>query len=146
MFLQEKELKEAFWQSYNKKGRAPYYQFECPIREGNADLVTLEYYAANGMWQVNGFEFKLNDIKKAFLQAEGNLRYCNKSWIVIPIEKKDVILNRYMNYLKDKKYIGVIGVMTGGFYEIIYQPWFQKEPYQSQAIFDWILDKSKIGH
>ena len=57
----------------------------------------LEKYQEN--WQINAFEFKLTDIKKVLLQAEGNLPYCNKSWIVIPEEKKDVILNRYMNYL-----------------------------------------------
>ncbi|MEG2337222.1 MAG: hypothetical protein RSC04_05735, partial [Bacteroidales bacterium] len=43
-FLQEKELKEIFWKSYNNKGRALRYQFECAIREGNADLVTIETY------------------------------------------------------------------------------------------------------
>ena len=62
----------------------------------------LEKYQEN--WQINAFEFKLTDIKKVLLQAEGNLPYCNKSWIVIPEEKKDVILNRYMNYLNEKKY------------------------------------------
>ena len=63
--------------------------------------MTLEKYQEN--WQINAFEFKLTDIKKVLLQAEGNLPYCNKSWIVIPEEKKDVILNRYMNYLNEKK-------------------------------------------
>lgn len=96
MFLTEKELKDAFWKSYNNKGRAVKWQFECPVREGNTDLMTLEKYQEN--WQINAFEFKLTDIKKVLLQAEGNLPYCNKSWIVIPEEKKDVILNRYMNY------------------------------------------------
>ena len=37
MFLTEKELKDAFWKSYNNKGRAVKWQFECPVREGNTD-------------------------------------------------------------------------------------------------------------
>lgn len=73
-------------------------------------------------------------MKKAFLQAEANLKYVNKSWIVIPIEKEKAIQDRYLNYLKEKKYIGVIGVKEGGYYKILYQPWFQKEPIQSQAM------------
>lgn len=44
MFLQEKELKETFWKSYNRKGRALKWQFECPVREGNADLITIESF------------------------------------------------------------------------------------------------------
>lgn len=69
MFLTEKELKDAFWKSYNNKGRAVKWQFECPVREGNTDLMTLEKYQEN--WQINAFEFKLTDIKKVLLQAEG---------------------------------------------------------------------------
>lgn len=104
--LTEKELKDAFWKSYNNKGRAVKWQFECPVREGNTDLMTLEKYQEN--WQINAFEFKLTDIKKVLLQAEGNLPYCNKSWIVIPEEKKDVILNRYMNYLNEKNILELL--------------------------------------
>lgn len=123
MFLHEKELKNNFWEFYNNKGRAIRFQFECAIREGNADLITIEIYQEK--YQINAFEFKLTDIKKAFLQAEGNLPYCNKSWIVIPEEKRELILNKYKNYLDEKKYIGVIGVESGGRYSIIYQPQFQ---------------------
>lgn len=132
MFLQEKELKETFWKSYNNKGRAIRYQFECAIRDGNADLVTIETY--QGKYQINAFEFKLNDIKKAILQAEGNLPYCNKSWIVVPIEKKDLILDKYQNYLYEKKYIGVIGVEAQGRYSIIYQPRFRRKVLFHQEI------------
>lgn len=137
MFLTEKELKETFWKSYNNKGRAKKWQFECPVREGNADLMTLEKYQEN--WQINAFEFKLTDIKKVCLQAEGNLPYCNKSWIVIPDEKKDVILNRYMNFLNEKKYIGVIGVQSGGRYTIIHQPKFKKDLVFSQIILNMCM-------
>lgn len=101
MFLYEKELKESFWKSYNNRGRAKRWQFECEVREVNADLITIEKYQNN--WQINAFEFKLSDLKKAFLQAEANIPFCNKSWIVVPIERKELILSRYINYLNEKK-------------------------------------------
>lgn len=134
MFLYENELIDAFWKSYNHRGRAKKWQFQCDVREGNADLVTIELYQGN--WQINAFEFKLNDIKKVFLQAEGNLPYCNKSWVVVPIEKKDLILGRYRNYLTEKKYIGVIGVEAGGRYEILYQPRFKQDMIFSQKLLN----------
>ena len=62
MFLTENELKDKFWKSYNGNNRALIYQFECSIREGNADLVTVEKYQEN--FQINAFEFKLTDIRK----------------------------------------------------------------------------------
>ena len=99
--------------------------------------MTLEKYQEN--WQINAFEFKLTDIKKVLLQAEGNLPYCNKIWIVIPEEKKDVILNRYMNYLNEKKYIGVIGVQAGGRYTIIFQPKFKQDMTFSQKILNMCM-------
>ena len=132
MFLQEKELKEKFWKSYNGSKRAVRYQFECSIREGNADLVTVERF--QDKYQINAFEFKQNDIKKALLQAEGNLPYVNKSWVVVPIEKKNLILDKYKNHLEEKKYIGVIGVEPGGRYSIIYQPRFKIKTYLHQEI------------
>ena len=70
------------------------------------------------------------------LQAEGNLPYCNKSWVVIPAEKKELIENRYINYLKEKKYIGVIVVETGGRYTIVYQPKFKQELRFSQTLLN----------
>lgn len=132
MFLQEKDLKNVFWENYNRKKRALRYQFECSVREGNADLITIETY--QGSYQINAFEFKLSDIKKAFLQAEANLKYVNKSWIVIPQEKENLILNKYQNYLNAKKYIGVIGVESSGRYNIIYQPRFKLETILHQEI------------
>lgn len=44
MFLSEKDLKETFWKNYNYNNRAIRYEFEMPIREGAADLVTVEIY------------------------------------------------------------------------------------------------------
>ena len=134
MFLTEKELRDTFWENYNRKNRAKRWQFECPVRDGNADLLTIEEFQKN--WQINAFEFKLNDIKKVFLQAEGNLPFCNKSWVVVPIEKTETIKNRYMNYLKEKRYIGVIGVEAGGRYTIVYQPQFKKNMTFSQTILN----------
>ena len=61
------------------------YQFECSIREGNADLVTVEKYQEN--FQINAFEFKLTDIRKVIRQAEENAKLVNKSWIVIPADR-----------------------------------------------------------
>lgn len=74
MFLTEKELKDAFWKSYNDKGRAVKWQFECPVREGNTDLMTLEKYQEN--WQINAFEFKLTDIKKVLTFSQKILNMC----------------------------------------------------------------------
>ena len=139
MFLYEKDLKEIFWKRYNYKGRALRYQFECALRDGNADLVTVEKYGDE--YQFNAFEFKLNDIKKAFKQAEENLKYVNKSWIVVPIEKEKVIKDRHLNYLKAKQYIGVLGVKENGYYETIYKPYFQKEPLMSQQLIKLCMVK-----
>lgn len=85
MFLTENELKDKFWKSYNGNNRALRYQFECSIREGNADLVTVEKYQEN--FQINAFEFKLTDIRKVIRQAEENAKLVNKSWIVIPADR-----------------------------------------------------------
>ena len=126
MFISEKEMKEIFWKNYNRKGRALRYQFECPI-------LTIECYQAE--YQINGFEFKLTDIKKALLQAEANLPYVNKSWIVIPDEKEELIQNKYMLHLKEKKHIGVMCVSAGGKFKIIYQPRFKKEVIMNQIVF-----------
>ena len=139
MFLTEKELKEQFWKNYNRKNRAKRYQFECPIREGNADLLTIEKFQNN--WQINAFEFKLSDIKKVLLQAEGNLPFCNKSWIVIPIEKKELITNRYMQYLKEKKFIGVIGVEANGRFTILFQPNFKQLVQMSQTVLNLCMNE-----
>lgn len=141
MFLTEKELRDTFWENYNRKNRAKKWQFECPVRDGNADLLTIEEFQKN--WQINAFEFKLNDIKKVFLQAEGNLPFCNKSWVVVPIEKTEVIKNRYINYLQEKKYIGVIGVEAGGRYSIVYQPQFKKNMTFSQTILNVCMSEAR---
>ena len=73
-------------------------------------------------------------INMAFLYEKDLKETFWKSYNGNPIEKEKAIQDRYLNYLKEKKYIGVIGVKEGGYYKILYQPWFQKEPIQSQAM------------
>lgn len=124
MFLTEKELKEKFWKNYNYSGRALRYEFESPIREGNADLITIEMF--QDKVQFNAFEFKLSDIKKAILQAKQNSKFVHKSWIVIPSEKGNLIKDRYSTYLNDLKYVGVIIVEEGGRWKMIHKPVYRK--------------------
>lgn len=124
MFLTERKLRDVFWGNYNYSGRALRYQFECPIREGNADLITIEKYQGN--YQINAFEFKLADIKKALLQAKENAQYANKTWIVVPAEKRDVIENRYMGYLREHQ-IGAILVEEEGHWEVLYRAYYHTE-------------------
>lgn len=125
MFLTEKELKETFWKNYNYSKRAIRYEFESPIREGNADLLTVEMFQEK--IQFNSFEFKLSDIKKVILQAKENSKWVHKSWIVIPAEKEELIKTRYLTYLKELKYVGVIIVEEGGLWKMIHKPYFRKE-------------------
>ena len=62
MFLTEQDLRDTFWANYNYNNRAIKYQFECPLRQGNIDLVTVEKFQEQ--YQINAFEFKLDDMKK----------------------------------------------------------------------------------
>ena len=124
MFLSEKKLRNTFWGNYNYSRRAVRWQFECPIREGNADLITIEKY--QGTYQINAFEFKLSDIKKALLQAKENTQYVNKSWIVVPEEKRDLIENRYMEYLREHQ-IGAILVEEEGHWDVLYRAYYRTE-------------------
>lgn len=124
MFLTERELKEKFWKYYNGKGRALRYEFEAQIRQGNADLVTVEKY--QGIYEIDAFEFKLSDIKKAILQAKANSEYVNKSWIVVPEEKVALVQDHYLKYLKEYK-LGAISVSEGGRWTVIWRATFQKD-------------------
>lgn len=136
MFLTEKELKETFWKNYNYSGRAIRYQFECEIREGSADLVTIEKFQNN--FQINSFEFKLSDIKKVLLQAQANMKYVHKSWIVIPAEKIELINNRYINYIKEHG-IGVIGVEEGGRWQMHCKPTYNNELVLNQTLINLMM-------
>ena len=137
MFLTEKELRDKFWENYNYAGRAVKYQFEAPMRTGSVDLMTLEIFQEN--YQINTFEFKLNDIKKVILQAKANIKFSNKSWVVIPSEKAQVVTDRYQGILKEAKYIGVITVEEGGRWNIIHRPQFQKEIILSQQLLNFLM-------
>ena len=112
MFLTENELKDKFWKSYNGNNRALIYQFECSIREGNADLVTVEKYQEN--FQINAFEFKLTDIRKVIRQAEENAKLVNKSWIVIPADRKSVISDKYIGACKEGLEFCMLKMGDGG--------------------------------
>lgn len=107
------------------------------MRQGSIDLVTVEKFQEQ--YQINVFEFKLDDMKKVLLQVKGNIPYCNKSWIVVPEEKKKIISERYSNYLEDAKHIGVIVVAEGGKWEMIYKPLFKRELVFEQPLLNFLI-------
>lgn len=130
-FIEEKTLRDKWWKHYDYRNNILNYQFECNARTGGVDLLTIETVEAPEGLKVIfiGWEFKLDDIKKAIAQAEANLKFCHKSFIVIPIEKQNVIEDKYLSYLKEKKYIGVVGVELTGKWKIIFQPQIQRDGY-----------------
>ena len=132
MFLQESELKEMFWSNYGKRQQIITYQFENTARQGGIDLVTVEKFLDR--FEICAFEFKLADIKKALAQAKANLKFVHKSFIVVPAEKKQVILDKYSAQLKEHKYIGVMSIEESGRWEMIYQPKAQQDVIFSQEI------------
>ncbi len=137
MFISERELRDVFWGNYNRTGRAIRYQFEIPLREGAVDLVTLEKY--QNKYQINSFEFKLSDIKKAILQAKANIPFSNKCWIVIPSEKENLIKDRYINELERIKNVGVITVEEGGKWKTILRPYFSNDVHISQELIEFLV-------
>ena len=60
---------------------------------------------------------------KAFSQANFNSKYCHKSFIVVPAYKEKVIMEKYSDYFKMYKNIGVIVVnhpsVNNGLWKII---------------------------
>lgn len=112
-YIKEDDLRKQFWKGYNYRKNIIAYQFECPCRYGNIDIVTVELVKdSNGETHIEfvGFEFKLDNITKAFAQAAYNSKYCHKSFIVIPAYKENLIRNKYSDYFKKYKNIGVITV------------------------------------
>ena len=107
-FIEEKALREAFWDNYKHRSGVLRHQFEAPVRHGGIDLLTVEEYA--GRIYFVAFEFKLDDVKKALAQAEENLKYVHKSFIVIPEEKCQTVVDKYADYLKEHKWLSIIGV------------------------------------
>jgi len=116
LFLYEKDLKESFFEKYKTRINIKSYSFERG-RFGGMDLVTFELL--NNKYEFNSFEFKLSDVKKALLQSKYNLKYVHKSWIVLPEEKRDLILNKYQEEIKKISGLGVILVKENGYYDFL---------------------------
>lgn len=130
IFVEEKQLRDAFWKKYGYRKNILKYQFESNCRHGAIDLLTIETVEkAEDCKDITfvGWEFKLSDIKKAIAQAELDLEFCHKVFVVIPLEKRKIVEEKYKQYLDEKKYIGVIGVEVNGRWTMIYQPWMQKD-------------------
>lgn len=136
MYIYENKLKENFWNNYNNKNRAVKYQFECNLRDGNIDLVTIEIYQEN--YQINAFEFKLSDIKKAISQAKENANLVNRSWIVVPVERKKVITDKYFNVCRQNG-IGIIYVEESGRWEAGLLPKFNKNIVLTQKLLNFLM-------
>jgi len=127
-FIEEKKMRDSFWTKYGYRRNILAFQFECQARHGGIDLLTIEtVHGRENKQEIQfvSFEFKLDDIQKALAQAQEDLIYCHKSFIVIPEAKTKIIQDRYMDYLKKTKFIGVIGVAMDGKWSIIHQPWTQ---------------------
>lgn len=126
-FIKETELRDQFWKKYGYRENILAYQFECPCRHGNIDLVTVENVrnkdGKDTHIEFTAFEFKLDDMAKAFSQANFNSKYCHKSFIVVPAYKEKVIREKYSDYFKMYKNIGVIVVnhpsVNNGLWKII---------------------------
>lgn len=138
MFIKEEDLRNAFWDNYKNRSAIIKWQFEMPLRTGNADLFTAEEFQGN--IQMNAFEFKLSDIKKAMAQAEANMEFVNRSWIVMPIEKEKVLNDKYKLYLKEKG-IGAIVVEDGGKWRFIQLPRIKDEYKGNMAITKMLLGR-----
>ena len=101
-FIKETELRDQFWKKYGYRENILAYQFECPCRHGNIDLVTVENVrnkdGKDTHIEFTAFEFKLDDMAKAFSQANFNSKYCHKSFIVVPHPSVNNGLWKIINY------------------------------------------------
>ncbi len=147
-FVKEIDLRDHFWKKYGYRKSIMAYQFENQSRHGGVDLLTIEKvqdFDKKGFhYEIVSFEFKLNDIEKAFSQANYNSEFCHKNFVVVPIEKKKVILERYSDYFKRYPNIGVICVAhpdDGGQWEMIQKPRAKRDEYlqQNQAVLKLCL-------
>lgn len=125
-YISEKDLREQFWKKYGYRKNILAYQFECPSRHGNMDLVTVEEVADRDKKGTHiefvSFEFKLDDIRKALSQAAFNAKYCHKNFIVLPENKREILTDRYSGLLKEYRNIGIIVVKHphyGGTWDMI---------------------------
>lgn len=136
MFLSEKELKQKFWDNYNYGKRAICSQFDIQIDNRAVDLMTLEKYQEK--YQLNAFEFMLTDVKRVIFQAKGNIPYVTKSWIVMPMEKSELLRTKYINTIQ-KEGIGVIVVEEGGRWQMIVKPKYRDSLQMNQNVLDFII-------
>lgn len=127
-YVEEKALKEQFWKKYGYRSNIITYQFECKARTGGVDLLTVEKVKDEKGFHIElcSFEFKLADIEKAFSQAYLNSEFCHKNFVVVPMDKKKVILDKYSDYFKKYPNIGCIGVYhpedMSGKWEMFHKP------------------------
>ena len=139
-FVDEEELKELFWNRYKQREIPWKHLFNASINKESIDLLTLETMI-DGQSKIYSFVFSIKDIRSVLSKAEANLKYANKSWIVIPIEKEKAVNNRYLIQLEEMKHIGVIGVKKpNGFYKRFYSPKDQESPESLSLAFD-LFDK-----
>ena len=128
-FVSEEELRQQFIKMYLKKKNIIAYQLESKTRSGGIDMITVERVsnakdATKFHIELCSFEFKLDDINKAFSQANLNSKYFHKSFVVVPMRKKAVIDQTYATYYKKYPSIGCIGVnhpSAGGTYEMFHK-------------------------
>ena len=132
MFLYEKDLKEAFWEKYKSRDNVKNYAFEIG-RSGGADLITFEYL--NNRYEYN-----------AILQANYNLKYSHKSWIVLPEEKRNVIQNKYYTQIKWTRGLGVIFVKEGGYYNFFIKPMPNDSVLVNQELLKLAVYSRDIGN
>lgn len=65
------------------------------------------------------FEAKLNDIISVWIQALKNKRFYNYSYVILPSNKKQLILNKHIDHFK-KHNIGIVLVSPNN-YEFLYK-------------------------
>ena len=100
------------------------------------DFRTVEKYQEN--LQINAFEFKLTDIRKVIRQAEENAKLVNKSWIVIPADRKSVISDKYIGACKEKG-IGILYVEDGGRWSRGLSPRYKREIPMTQQLLNLMM-------
>ena len=126
-FIEEKALRDAFWKKYGSRANILAHQFECNARHGGVDLLTIEKvkkrYGDGSTIQIVSFEFKLDDIEKAIAQAQQDLEFSHKAFIVIPDRKLKVVTDKYTDELYMRRYIGVITVGLDGRWDISVRCW-----------------------
>lgn len=68
-----------------------------------------------------------------------NVKFVNKSWIVIPDEKKELVEMKYGNILRNYG-IGAITVEEGGRWNMIIRPLYRTEIMLNQTIINLLFN------